>query len=97
MTMVILMTSIKIVLCPCFCVQHMLPDRAYEEHYPQLQSIVSKILLKRSSNFVDLFSHDKFMPFIDMFQKESVKVILLHIRLHCHLLLTYLLTPYHFE
>ena len=56
----------------------MLPDRAYEDHYPQLQSIVSKILLKRSSNFANLFSHEKFMPFIDMFQKESVKVILLH-------------------
>lgn len=53
----------------------MLPDRAYEDHYPQLQSVVSKILQKRSSNFADLFAHDKFMPFIDMFQKESVKVV----------------------
>jgi len=52
----------------------MLPDRAYEDHYPQLQSIVSKILAKHSSNFADLFAHEKFMPFIDMFQKESVKV-----------------------
>jgi len=56
------------------CLQHMLPDRAYEEHYPQLQSVLSKILLKRSSDFADLFAHDKFMPFIDMFQKESVRV-----------------------
>jgi len=54
----------------------MLPDRAYEDHYPQLQSIVSKILHKRSSNFADLFAHEKFMTFIDMFQKESVKVLL---------------------
>jgi len=54
----------------------MLPDRAYEDHYPQLQSIVSKILHKRSSNFADLFAHEKFMPLIDMFQKESVKVLL---------------------
>jgi len=52
----------------------MLPDRAFESHYSNLQSIVSKILQKRSSNFADLFSHEKFMPFIDMFQKESVKV-----------------------
>ena len=59
----------------------MLPDRAYEEHYPQLQSIVSKILTKRSRDFADLFSHEKFMPFIDMFQKESVKVVLVHL---CH-------------
>jgi len=53
----------------------MLPDRAYEDHYTQLQSIVSKIILKRSSNFADLFAHEKFMPFVDMFQKESVKVV----------------------
>ena len=52
----------------------MLPDRAYEDHYPQLLSVVSKILLRCSSDFADLFAHDKFMPFIDMFQKESVKV-----------------------
>jgi hypothetical protein len=55
-------------------IKHMMPDRAYEEHYQQLQSIMSKILLRRSTNFGDLFAHDKFMPFIDMFQKESVKV-----------------------
>jgi len=52
----------------------MLPDRAYEDHYPQLLSIVSKILQRCSSDFADLFAQDKFMPFIDMFQKESVKV-----------------------
>jgi len=63
------------VVCVFLCCQHMLPDRAYEDHYPQLQSVVSKILQKRSSNFADLFAHDKFMPFIDMFQKESVKVV----------------------
>jgi len=56
----------------------MLPDRAYEDHYPQLQSVISKIVMKRSSNFADLFAHEKFMPFIDMFQKESVKVVLFH-------------------
>jgi len=55
----------------------MLPDRAYEDHYTQLQSVVSKIVLKRSSNFADLFAHEKFMSFIDMFQKESIKVVLI--------------------
>ena len=71
-------------VCMCTrCYQHMLPDRAYEDHCPQLQSIVSKIVLKRSSNFADLFAHEKFMPFIDMFQKESVKVVFLFHRLWC--------------
>jgi len=54
--------------------QHLLPDRAYEDHYQQLMSIISKILQRCSGDFADLFAHDKFMPFIDMFQKESVKV-----------------------
>lgn len=53
----------------------MMPDRVYEEHYPELQSILSKILSRRAGDFADLFAHDKFMTFIDLFQKESVKVI----------------------
>ena len=53
----------------------MLPDRAFEDHYPELQSIVSKIMSRRSLDFGDLFYHDKFMTFIDLFQKDTVKVI----------------------
>jgi len=66
--------------------QHMLPDRTYEDHYAQLQSIISKVILKRSSNFADLFAHNKFMPFVDMFQKESVKVVFIShlVFLSCH-------------
>ncbi|KAH9503976.1 VPS35 endosomal protein sorting factor-like [Bulinus truncatus] len=54
-------------------IKHMTPDRAYEEFYPQLQSIVIKILAHQH-DFSLLFALDKFMTFIDMFQKESVKV-----------------------
>ncbi|KAL3877496.1 hypothetical protein ACJMK2_035196 [Sinanodonta woodiana] len=54
-------------------IKHMTPDRAFEDFYPQLQSIVSKIL-SHVHDFSMLFSLDKFMPFIDMFQKETAKV-----------------------
>ncbi|XP_064600257.1 VPS35 endosomal protein-sorting factor-like [Liolophura sinensis] len=54
-------------------IKHMMPDRAFEEFYPQLHSIVSKILV-HIHDFSLLFSLDKFLPFVDMFQKESVKV-----------------------
>ena len=58
----------------CVIAQHMTPDRAYEDHYPELQAILAKILARRSTDFADLFAHDKFMTFIDLFQKDSVKV-----------------------
>ncbi|XP_064636614.1 VPS35 endosomal protein-sorting factor-like [Lineus longissimus] len=54
-------------------IKHMSPDRAFEDHYPQLQSVVSKVLA-HIHDFSALFALDKFLPFIDMFQKESVKV-----------------------
>ncbi|KAK3583633.1 hypothetical protein CHS0354_039460 [Potamilus streckersoni] len=54
-------------------IKHMTPDRAFEDFYPQLQSIVSKIL-SHVHDFSMLFSLDKFLPFIDMFQKETAKV-----------------------
>lgn len=54
-------------------IKHMTPDRAYEEHYSQLQGIISKILFHKK-DLAELFGLDKFMAFIDMFQKESVKV-----------------------
>ncbi|XP_029646027.1 VPS35 endosomal protein sorting factor-like [Octopus sinensis] len=53
--------------------KHMSPDRAYEDYYPQLQSVVSKVLI-HFHNFSVLFGLDKFLPFLDMFQRESVKV-----------------------
>uniref|UniRef100_UPI00358F8339 VPS35 endosomal protein-sorting factor-like isoform X2 n=1 Tax=Myxine glutinosa TaxID=7769 RepID=UPI00358F8339 len=54
-------------------IKHMTPDRAFEDAYPQLQSIIARVL-KYFHDFTVLFSMDKFLPFLDMFQKESVKV-----------------------
>ncbi|CAL1536882.1 unnamed protein product [Lymnaea stagnalis] len=54
-------------------IKHMTPDRAYEDFYPQLQSVVSKVLAHQH-DFSLLFSLDKFLTFIDMFQRESIKV-----------------------
>ncbi|XP_065898372.1 VPS35 endosomal protein-sorting factor-like [Dysidea avara] len=54
-------------------IKHMTPDRAFEAHYSQLNSIIGKILANQH-NFAVLFSMDKFLPFVDMFQRESVKV-----------------------
>lgn len=51
----------------------MTPDRAYENHYPQLQTIVEKVV-HNTTDFETLFSMDKFLPLLDLFQKESVKV-----------------------
>ncbi|XP_065826063.1 VPS35 endosomal protein-sorting factor-like [Oscarella lobularis] len=54
-------------------VKHMTPDRAYEKFYPQLQSVMTKILT-HVHDFSMLFSLDKFLAFLDLFQRESVKV-----------------------
>ncbi|KAL5019246.1 hypothetical protein ScPMuIL_004968 [Solemya velum] len=54
-------------------IKHMSPDRAYEDFYAPLQSVITKILC-HIHDFSQLFSLDKFLPFIDMFQKESVKI-----------------------
>ncbi|KAK6625056.1 hypothetical protein RUM43_005347 [Polyplax serrata] len=54
-------------------IKHMSPDRAYEKHYPQLQTIITKVV-QGTSDFENLFSMDKFLPMLDMFQKESFKV-----------------------
>uniref|UniRef100_A0A669QT39 VPS35 endosomal protein-sorting factor-like n=1 Tax=Phasianus colchicus TaxID=9054 RepID=A0A669QT39_PHACC len=54
-------------------IKHMTPDRAFEDAYPQLQSIIQKVITY-ISDFSLLFSVEKFLPFLDMFQKESVRV-----------------------
>ncbi|ELT89239.1 hypothetical protein CAPTEDRAFT_99699, partial [Capitella teleta] len=54
-------------------IKHMTPDRAYEDHYPQLISILNKVMA-HCKDFSQLFALEKFLPFIDMFQKESIKV-----------------------
>ncbi|BFZ02646.1 hypothetical protein BsWGS_05685 [Bradybaena similaris] len=54
-------------------IKHVTPDRAYEDFYPQLQSVVSKIMAHQH-DFSLLFSLEKFLPFVDMFQREAIKV-----------------------
>lgn len=54
-------------------IKHMTPDRAFEDAYPQLQSVIRKILTY-FHNFSVLFSMERFLPFLDMFQKDSVRV-----------------------
>ncbi|XP_066432356.1 VPS35 endosomal protein-sorting factor-like [Eleutherodactylus coqui] len=54
-------------------IKHMTPDRAFEDAYPQLQSVITKVIA-HFHDFSVLFSVEKFLPFMDMFQKESVRV-----------------------
>uniref|UniRef100_F7C688 VPS35 endosomal protein-sorting factor-like n=1 Tax=Ornithorhynchus anatinus TaxID=9258 RepID=F7C688_ORNAN len=54
-------------------IKHMTPDRAFEDAYPQLHSIIKKVIAY-FHDFSVLFSVEKFLPFLDMFQKESVRV-----------------------
>ncbi|KAL8591014.1 hypothetical protein ACOMHN_021779 [Nucella lapillus] len=54
-------------------IKHMTPDRAFEDHYPRLQSVMTKVLT-HMSDFSQLFALDKFLPFLDMFQRDSIKV-----------------------
>ncbi|XP_075949259.1 VPS35 endosomal protein-sorting factor-like isoform X1 [Anarhichas minor] len=54
-------------------IKHMTPDRAFEDAYPQLQSVIRKILTY-FYDFSVLFSMERFLPFLDMFQKDSVRV-----------------------
>lgn len=56
-------------------VKHMQPDRAYEDHYDKLISIVKKVTQFSSlEDYTSFFAMDSFIPFLDMLQKESVKV-----------------------
>ncbi|XP_074647304.1 VPS35 endosomal protein-sorting factor-like [Tubulanus polymorphus] len=54
-------------------IKHLTPDRVFEDYYSQLQSIMSKVLV-HVHDFSLLFSVEKFLPFIDMFQKDVIKV-----------------------
>lgn len=54
-------------------IKHMTMDRAFESHYSDLVSIINKIL-PHFKNFSTLFSMNKFLPYVDLFQKEEVKV-----------------------
>ncbi|XP_072311686.1 VPS35 endosomal protein-sorting factor-like isoform X1 [Eucyclogobius newberryi] len=54
-------------------IKHMTPDRAFEDAYRQLQSVIGKVLTY-FHDFSILFSMERFLPFLDMFQKDSVRV-----------------------
>ncbi|KAM5151572.1 VPS35 endosomal protein-sorting factor-like isoform 2-T2 [Mantella aurantiaca] len=54
-------------------IKHMTPDRAFEDAYPQLQFIITKVIA-HLHDFPVLFYVEKFLPFLDMFQKESVRI-----------------------
>ena len=52
---------------------HMTKDRAFEKYVPQLQAMLFRML----ANFKDqsaLFSMDKFLPFIDLFENAETRV-----------------------
>jgi hypothetical protein len=72
-------------------IKHMTPGRVFEDHYPELVSIINRIIA-HMTDFHILFSmvstpshpsphthththtQDKFLPFMDLLQKDSVKV-----------------------
>uniref|UniRef100_A0A1A8RWG1 VPS35 endosomal protein-sorting factor-like n=2 Tax=Nothobranchius rachovii TaxID=451742 RepID=A0A1A8RWG1_9TELE len=54
-------------------IKHLTPDRAFEDAYPQLLLVIRKILTY-FHDFSVLFSMERFLPFLDMFQKDSVRV-----------------------
>ena len=56
-------------------IKHMLPDRAFEDHYNQLVFVINKIVsLNHENDFAAILSMNNFMPFLDLLQKETVKV-----------------------
>lgn len=54
-------------------INHLLPDRAYETCSAALLQILER-LIKHLRSFSLLLSMDKFMPFIDMLQKEESRL-----------------------
>ncbi|XP_058057478.1 VPS35 endosomal protein sorting factor-like [Anopheles bellator] len=53
--------------------QHMAPNRAYEQHYHELQVIVDKIV-SNAQDIHGIMALDNFLPLLDLFQKESTKL-----------------------
>ncbi|KYM95630.1 UPF0505 protein C16orf62 like protein, partial [Cyphomyrmex costatus] len=49
------------------------PNKAFENYYSQLQNIIEKIVA-HTQDFESLLAMDNFLPLIDLFHKESVKV-----------------------
>ncbi|CAF0759446.1 unnamed protein product [Adineta ricciae] len=62
-------------------IKHLTPDRAFEEYYGRLHAIMIK-LLTNVEDFAALFSMDKILPFLDLFQRENVRVDIFKSILH---------------
>jgi hypothetical protein len=54
-------------------IEHVAPDRSYEQYYPQLKNVVENIVLN-IQDFEALLVMDNFLPLIDLFQQESIRV-----------------------
>ena len=54
-------------------IDHVTPDRAYESLYPQLSSVLTKILT-HIRDYRVLFGSENFLKYMDLFQKESYKL-----------------------
>ncbi|RZC42930.1 UPF0505 protein C16orf62 -like protein, partial [Asbolus verrucosus] len=54
-------------------IEHVAPDRSYEPYYTQLKYIVENIVLN-VQDFEALLVMDNFLPLVDLFQQESVRV-----------------------
>ncbi|CAM4969975.1 unnamed protein product [Rotaria socialis] len=62
-------------------IKHLTPDRIFEEYYGKLHGIMIK-LLANVQDFASLFSMDKMLPFLDLFQRENIRVDLFKSILH---------------
>ncbi|CAF0894482.1 unnamed protein product [Rotaria sordida] len=62
-------------------IKHLTPDRVFEEYYGKLHAIMIK-LLANIQDFASLFAMDKILPFLDLFQREHVRVDLFKSILH---------------
>ncbi|XP_012255846.2 VPS35 endosomal protein-sorting factor-like isoform X2 [Athalia rosae] len=54
-------------------ISHLTPNRAFEQHYSQMQSIVERVVAN-TQDFESLLTMENFLPLIDLFHKESIKV-----------------------
>ncbi|XP_051172865.1 VPS35 endosomal protein-sorting factor-like [Leptopilina boulardi] len=54
-------------------INHLGSNRAFEQFYPQLQTIVEKIVA-HTQDFESLLIMNNFLPLLDLFHKESIKV-----------------------
>ncbi|CAH1102339.1 unnamed protein product [Psylliodes chrysocephalus] len=54
-------------------IEHMSPNRSFEKHYSVLKLIISKVV-SQFQDFEMLLIMDNFLPLVDIFHEESIKV-----------------------